>query len=321
MFGAWQRWRWSTAALALMTQALGCGAGAPASPAAAKPCDSCPPCAPARDPAATPGKPRGPVTASGAELPPGNWKEMVTDTLIIHHLEERAAEAERFKGYFGELHGALAKAFAGHDVTAVMKDPVVCHAYLVPSPTPAASPGRATARTSYGDGAYCELHFLPSSALTEDQRCCTVIGERRDERSDQRSVAHEYGGVFIARLNRQHAGWRFFTAPSWFVQGYEEYLAVSLSNAHNQMVTFEKYKDLVRKDATRVGFFGVANEYTDGAVLLSFLHDEFGAAKVHGVLLSKEKTFWAAVTKELGVPQDQLYGRFAKWRKKTLGAK
>lgn len=86
-------------------------------------------------------------------------------------------------------------------------------------------------------------------------------------------------------------------------------------------MTFDQYRDLLRKYPNRVGFFGVANEYTDGAVLVGFLYDDFGPKKVHAVLASKEKTFAEAMMRELGVSQEQAEARWTTWRKKHLSAK
>jgi hypothetical protein len=125
--------------------------------------------------------------------------------------------------------------------------------------------------------------------------------------------------VFLERLNRKHAQWHFHDASNWFEQGYEEYLGVMLSTEHNRTVTLEKYKDLVRRDPHRVGYFGVTNDYSDGAVLMLFLHEEFGKGKVHAVLLSKAPSFAQAMAKELGVDPEQLAKRWNGWRRKRLG--
>ena len=220
--------------------------------------------------------------------------------------------------YFTDVHAGLASYFAGQDIDAIMKDPVVCQAYLVRSATHLAGPGRASSPTSYGTSTYCEIHLMPASALTDAQRCCTVVGERFDELSDHRYVASEYAGILLDRLGRRNAGWRFHSAPSWFVQGYEEYLALTLSNDHSRTITFDKYKDLLRKNPERIGWLSVTNDYTDGAVLVHFFHQEFGSAKIKAVLLSKEKTFHAALKTELGLTPEQLSTRWTAWRKKNL---
>jgi len=288
-----------------------CPTTAPAPPAAPTAAST-----PSAEPALSPLR-----LASGAELPAGNWKEIALRTVVIHYVEEQAAEAERFRKYFVDVHAALAREFAGHDLDALMRDPVVCHAYLMPVPTRYAGPGQVTSLTSYGNPPYCELHLIAASALPDAKRCCTVVGERRDEASDHRGVAHEYGGVVLGRLNRHNAGWRFERAPGWFLQGYEEYIALTLSNDHSRTVTFEKYKDLLRADPGRVSWFSVTNDYTDGAVLIHFIHEDFGASKLKAVLLSKEKTFSLAMAKELGVGPEQLTARWTAWRKKNLPPK
>jgi hypothetical protein len=303
------------------------GAGGCAQPPAAAPrcptCPTCPPAASASASGATAALAEPPRrTPGGVELPRGDWQETAGGTVTFHHLAAHAADAERFRGWVAETHAALAKAFPEADVGATMQSPVACHVWLMPAPTGPVAAGRTRSSTSYGSrGNWCEIYFLAPAAMTDADRCCTVVGEPRDESYFRKVVAHEYGGIFLHRQNRMHAGWRFGSAPLWFVQGYEEWLALQLASEHSRTVTFEKYKALVADDPDRIGFFGVANEYTDGTVLVAFLHEEFGAAKVRAVLRSKKKSFSEALEAELGVNAEALLQRWTRWRKKALGAR
>ncbi|MEJ7733918.1 MAG: hypothetical protein WKG00_32580 [Polyangiaceae bacterium] len=203
-----------------------------------------------------------------------------------------------------------------------MQSPIACHVWLMPAPAGGVAAGRTRSATADGkDGSYCEIYFLTPSAMTDADRCCTLVGEPRDESYFRKMVAHEYGGIFLQRQNRMDAGWRFGSAPLWFVQGYEEWLALQLASEHSRTVTFEKYKALVANSPDRIGFFGVANEFTDGTVLVAFLHDEFGTAKVRAVLRSKKKSFAEALEAELGVNAEGLLQRWTRWRKKALGTR
>jgi hypothetical protein len=317
--GARARALLGTLGAAAVLAASGCAQPPPATPK----CPSCPSCPPAAaaSAGAAPSVPSVPPrrTPAGVELPPGDWQETAGDTVTFHHLAAHAADAERFRGWFSETHAALAKAFPEADVAATMKDPVACHVWLMPAPTALVGAGRTRSSTSSGKGGtWCEIYFLAPSAMTDADRCCTLVGEPRDESYLRKVVAHEYGGIFLHRQNRIHAGWRFGSAPLWFVQGYEEWLALQLASEHSRTVTFGKYKALVADEPGRIGFFGVANEFSDGAVLLAFLHEEFGAGKVRAVLRSKKKSFSEALEAELGVNAEALLQRWTRWRKKAL---
>jgi hypothetical protein len=314
----------SIQALSTSVGVLGCAASPTAAPAPMCPSIPAPTPAPctatvrAPDPNPTPTVQRGPRTVSGTELPQGDWKTAELDGIVIHYVEKHAGDAKLLGQYFKGVHAAFKTEFAGEDVDALMKAPALCHAYLMPERTRFAAPGHASTRTSSGPPPTCEYYFLAPSTVLEPDRCCTTAGEPFDENAMHRIVAHEYAGVFLERYNRKHAGWRFHSAPEWFVQGYEEYLALMLSNEHSRTVTLEKYKDFHREDPARVGFLGVENPYSDGALLLHFLHEEFGKPKVEAVLSSKQRTFGKALTIELGVTPDQLTARWNRWRRKNL---
>lgn len=134
------------------------------------------------------------------------WKEVALPTAVLHVAEGHEAEGDRFRAYFTSAHAALAKEFGEYDADALMKDPVVCDIYLVPVATRVAGPGRALSTTSYGDRSYCEIHLMPSSAMKEEERCCTNVGERRDEVNDEKTAVHEYGGILLDRISRRYAG-------------------------------------------------------------------------------------------------------------------
>jgi hypothetical protein len=299
--------------------------------------DTSPPSAPVRIPAPAPDGGTAPVpapaapsaapqtaplvTASGTDLPAADWQKLALTTMTIHFPASMAEDAERFRQYVESFRAAVGAALAGFDTDATMRDPLVCNLYLVPVTSSVAGPGHARSRTSVGGGRppLCDIFMLPSTRIPEGKRCCTNAREPFDHHYDQRVLGHEYAGVLLDRLNMAHAGWAFHDAPGWFVQGFEEYLAVTLSSEHTRKVTLEAYRAIVASDPARVSSRAVKSGYVDGTVLHQFLRAEFGAAKVQAVLVSKETSFQAALKRELGVTHDQLFARWDRWRTKGLG--
>lgn len=87
-----------------------------------------------------------------------------------------------------------------------------------------------------------------------------------------------------------------------------------LSSKHSREVTFEKYRDLLRADPTRVSSeFKVKNPYLDGAVLLQFLHETYGKEKVHAFLLSDASDFWSAVNQVTGHDRSEIFKAWTPW--------
>jgi hypothetical protein len=136
-----------------------------------------------------------------------------------------------------------------------------------------------------------------------------------DENYIFKNLVHEYSTIVLDRMTREKPrGWTFFSAPAWFVQGYEEYLGLMLSSEHSRRVTFEKYRDFHRADRKRIGAgFEVASPYIDGPVLLQFLHDTYGRGAVHAILLSEAADFWSALTQATGQDREQLHEAWLLW--------
>jgi hypothetical protein len=130
-----------------------------------------------------------------------------------------------------------------------------------------------------------EIHLL---ALSAHRPATTAVGEPMDENYIFKNLVHEYSTILLEQMTlAKPTGWNFYGAPSWFVQGYEEYLGLTLSSEHSRNVTFPKYRDLHRQDRNRVTrAFEVKNPYLDGPVLVEFLHESYGKEKVQAFLMS-----------------------------------
>src|SRR5262249_52011309 len=125
----------------------------------------------------------------------------------------------------------------------------------------------------------------------------SAIGEPLDTRYFEKNTAHELSTIFIERvtLNRG-SGWRLYSAPSWFVQGFEEYLALNCSTEHARRVTLPTYVAAVRASRSRAasGITGTdpgKDPYIQGAVRLLFFHRVFGKDRVHAILTNGAPTF------------------------------
>ena len=134
-------------------------------------------------------------------------------------------------------------------------------------------------------------------------------------------LGHEYSTILLDRLTSAKAsGWRFFAAPPWFVQGYEEYLGAAVLRTPTRDAVLSAF---VRQhaDPGRVQFhpqLTVKDSYVDGAVLLHFLHEEFGGDRVRAVLDSTQAKFDEALATALGEPMVRIEARWKAWRETAL---
>jgi hypothetical protein len=248
-------------------------------------------------------------TPGGIAIPSGPWEMARASLVDVHYQAGDEADAELYLRFFDSTHQALRTEFSSFPVDALMQAPVRCSVWLHPAASDAINPGSALASTSYGATSYCELHFLAPSAYAAQDRCCTKIGEVRDTDQLHRIAAHEYSTIVLDRITRLRSGWRFHSAPEWFEQGYEEYLGCMLATEHTRAVTLGKYRELVARTPSRLADGKVENPYIDGAVLIEYLHAEFGRQKVQALLSSAANTFDEAFRETFGISQGELFER------------
>jgi len=130
-----------------------------------------------------------------------------------------------------------------------------------------------------------------------------------------RNLIHECTSVFMWSFDGQKdQGWRLNSAPSWFVEGVQEYVAVerAAADARNRYRT--RYFPRLREETVAADFGHVAEKYADGYLVLRFMYDDFGPTAVHKVLASPVLSFWGAVEASFGIDRKQLFGRWLKWR-------
>ncbi len=190
---------------------------------------------------------------------------------------------------------------------------VVIHA----EPDELANEYTATTRSGFANdaaGSYdAEIHMLAPSA--HPQGLTTSIGEPKDRAYFERLAVHELSTVPLELATRiKSEGWRLRTAPAWFVQGYEEYLGMTCAPGDAGKAALARRTAMVVNDPHQVDdSFGldVRDPYATGAVLIRFMHEQYGAAGVRRVLSSHEPTFGRAMRASLGVDLD---GFMRDWR-------
>lgn len=236
----------------------------------------------------------------------------------LHYDPAFVADAKKVQDYLDRGIAALKKEFAGHKPDALLEG-IDCNIFLHPRPTDKASEHTATLMTGvFGDKYRAELDLLTPSAYGPGFR--SHVGEAAGEDYFRKLVVHEYSTIFLERITRaKKGGWRFFSAPAWFVQGYEEYLGLTCSSPQNRAVVLPKYLQRQKGEPGRVVFgfgIGIADPYLDGPALMHFMHEEFGKERVQAILTSREPVFEVAIAKALGVSLEEFRQRWEAWRMK-----
>jgi len=243
------------------------------------------------------------------------------ENITIHYARSHTADAKQVVDFLKRAVTQLKAHFqpAGLDefVTGFK-----CDFYLHPTPTDKASESLATCHSGTTDGTnrtyYADIYLLTPSAHSEKAK--NHIGEPKDSKYFERLVVHEYAAPVLDRISRSKPdGWRFFQSPRWFIQGYEEYLALTCSNEHSRKVTMTEYRKMVRSEPKRVrNDFGlvVQDEYIDGAMLVAFIHEQYGKEKAQSILTSRAESFGEAITQSLEVNLDTFFSAWRQWLEK-----
>jgi hypothetical protein len=250
---------------------------------------------------------------------PAPWSISKNEKYQLFYNPEREKDAKKVQGFLDAGIASLKKEFADFPVDDLLRvDPVI---YLHPKATDKASERTALITTGVDKGKYyAVIDLLTLSAYDPNYR--NNINQPADDDYFHKLVMHEYSTILLERITRsKKAGWTFFGAPRWFIDGYEEYLGITCSAPGNRKEFMEKYLAMHRKTPARVSFdFGieVENEYIDGALLLLFMHETFGKKRVQAILTSAEPRFGTAMARELGVNLEEFKKRWDGWLKKKL---
>ena len=199
----------------------------------------------------------------------------------------------------------LREAFATREPDALLA-PVDVHVHVLPAPRGGIGVGTMTIRTGNGEA---HVRLLAPSAHPGAGEAGWAPGY--DELYFEKNLVHELSTVFLERMTqRKRRGWSFHSAPSWFVQGYEEYLGCTLAGDDGRL---DRYVRLTVADSRVSPDFSVREPYGDGCALLAFLHDVYGAERVLDVLSSDEPDFWAAIEAVLGAERAELFVHWWEW--------
>ncbi len=258
------------------------------------------------------------VPAVGPDMP-AEWATIRTPFYRLHHAPGLEADAKAAGKHLDRAIESLKKDFEGHPVAKLLGG-IECDIYLHPKPGEAASEGFASLRTEgLADGGYrARIDWLTPSAFRPDFR--SGVGEPPGDDYFAKVLVHEYGTILLDRITRaKPKGWRFYSAPAWFVQGYEEYLGLTHSTPRNRGAVLGKYLALQKQEADRVriGFgIGAKDPYLDGAALLHFMHEAFGRERVQAILTSEADSFETAAGPALGVTLEEFGRKWGDWRKR-----
>ena len=125
-------------------------------------------------------------------------------------------------------------------------------------------------------------------------------------------------GHYAAQDRRASGGWKYYSAPNWFVQGLQEYDGIFHTTDSNRTMTSRSLLEWAKRNPAKFSCssagLAIADPYNGGATFMAFLAAAFDE-DIHARLLrNSASTFEAALaseTKPYSLPQ--LFDRFRKW--------
>lgn len=125
-------------------------------------------------------------------------------------------------------------------------------------------------------------------------------------------------GHYAVQDGRSAGGWRYYSAPAWFVQGLQEYDGIFHTTEANRAQTANALMRWARQNQGRftccTNGLELVDVYNGGAAFMAFLAAEFGEGIHERLLRSGASTFDEALASETQPhPLGELLTRFRRW--------
>ena len=224
-------------------------------------------------------------------------KVIANDYYKLCYPEELQDDGELAHKDLQQAIANMIKEFGEIDAKVLLKENIDCTVYIYAKPNKNASEAMALINSGVESGKYiANLHFLALSKHSPTAQ--DSAGRIKDKDYFLYLITHEYSTIILERLTeRKRKGWTLFTAPSWFVQGYEQYLGLKYSKIGKE--TLAVYLKRVKSNPGLIYMdsYGlhIQKVYEGGALVLAFMNEAYGQEKVHSLLTSDKPTFFSAM--------------------------
>ena len=197
--------------------------------------------------------------------------------------------------------------------------------YLYPTATDKANVGSARLECCDEDKDGIKtgtIYYLaPSAPAWKSTTHTSSLGLPFDDNFHAKVILSEYIPVGHWKVQDFRGdGWRYYSAPEWFVQGLQEFDAIFHTTKSNAVVTRRR---LLAKSAAISSTIqccssglNIPDVYNGGALFVAFLADQFGESIHADLLRSSAPTFWLALTSATREQMPQLYEGFQRWLKR-----
>ena len=241
---------------------------------------------------------------------PTEWLEEDNGQYTIYYVQEYEQDVEFVRTWMDRAERLMLDKYGlqrhGYDISV----------YLPPAPTSYAGRGLSTLVCCRSDGTG-EIHYLTPSAPAYGEGS---LGTLRLSANDYHSktLVHEYVTVAHQRVSENKPrGFSYYSAPSWFYQGLEEYDGMFHSTESNRTTGYERLLDYAEKSLQGTFYnFGSSSPYFGGLLLQTFLVEQYGEDIHLDLLTSEQPTFDLALDEQLarhGRTASEAFEDFQRW--------
>jgi hypothetical protein len=171
-------------------------------------------------------------------------------------------------------------------------------------------------------------YLAPSASAWKDSPGLTSLGLPKDENYHAKVIMSEYitvGHYVVQESRATTGGWRYYSAPQWFVQGLQEYDGIFHTTDANRGVTkamlFQWARNRPSVFACCSPGLSISNSYNGGATFMAFLAAQFGE-DIHAKLLRDPVSTFEAALENQTKPYrlTELFDKFRAWLAVTATA-
>ena len=161
-------------------------------------------------------------------------------------------------------------------------------------------------------------HLAPSASYWRGPDAKTSLGLPMDENYHAILTMTEYMPTgYLAVQDAPGTGWRYYSAPEWFIQGLPAYDGIFHTTDVNRDVTRTKLLEWAKSNADKFTCcspdLAIADAANGGAAFMTFLASQFGEGIHARLLRSKAPTFSRALALETKLTIPKLYESFRAW--------
>jgi len=129
------------------------------------------------------------------------------------------------------------------------------------------------------------------------------------------NIAHELGHIYLDRIRNLSGGYLRSDVPSWFNEGFSEYLKLL---ALGDQCFDEKYQWYLPEipNILAYGIAGISNVYAGGSWILRFIDSKFGIDTIKAIIRSNQSTFLYALSEATNLTLAQFEEQLKVWLKK-----